>query len=45
MFVKQRTLPSANVCEAGLIAKCECLWSSTEHTAETVTCRGKIYLS
>jgi len=24
MFVKQRTLPSANVCEAGLIAKCEC---------------------
>jgi len=28
MFVKQRTLPSANVCEARLIAKCECLWSS-----------------
>ena len=28
MFVKQRALPSANVCEAGLIAKCECLWSS-----------------
>jgi len=25
MFVKQRALPSANVCEAGLIAKCECL--------------------
>jgi len=24
MFVKQRILPSANVCEAGLIAKCEC---------------------
>jgi len=23
MFVKQRALPSANVCEAGLIAKCE----------------------
>jgi len=23
-----RALPSANVCEAGLIAKCECLWSS-----------------
>ena len=28
MFAKQRALPSANVCEAGLIAKCECLWSS-----------------
>ena len=28
MFVKQRALPSANVCEAGLIAKCECFWSS-----------------
>ena len=26
--VKQRALPSANVCEAGLIAKCECFWSS-----------------
>jgi len=25
MFVKQHALPSANVCEAGLIAKCECL--------------------
>jgi len=25
MFVKQRALPSANVCEAGLISKCECL--------------------
>jgi len=25
MFVKQRALPSANVCEAGLIAKSECL--------------------
>ena len=24
MFVKQRALPSANVCEVGLIAKCEC---------------------
>jgi len=24
MFVKQRALPSANVCEAGIIAKCEC---------------------
>jgi len=24
MFVKQCALPSANVCEAGLIAKCEC---------------------
>jgi len=23
MFVKQRALPSANVCEAGLIATCE----------------------
>jgi len=23
MFVKQRALPCANVCEAGLIAKCE----------------------
>ena len=22
-------------------AKCECLWSSAEHTAEAVTCRGK----
>jgi len=21
--------------------KCECLWSSAEHTAEAVTCRGK----
>jgi len=28
MFVKQRALSSANVCEAGLIAKSECLWSS-----------------
>jgi len=28
MFVKQRALPSANVCEAWLIAKCQCLWSS-----------------
>jgi len=28
MFVKQCTLPSANVCEAGLIAKCECFWSN-----------------
>jgi len=28
MFVKQHALPSANVCEAGLIAKCKCLWSS-----------------
>jgi len=28
MFVKQCKLPSANVCEAGLIAKCECFWSS-----------------
>jgi len=28
MFVNQRALPSVNVCEAGLIAKCECLWSS-----------------
>jgi len=26
-------------------AKCECLWSSAEHTAEAVTCQGKIYLS
>jgi len=26
--VKQRAFPSANVCEAGLIAKCECFWSS-----------------
>jgi len=25
MFVKQRALPSANVCEAGRFAKCECL--------------------
>jgi len=25
MFVKQRALPSANVSEAGLIAKCECV--------------------
>jgi len=25
MFVKQRALPSANLCEAVLIAKCECL--------------------
>jgi len=25
--------------------KCECLWSSAEHTTEAVTCRGKIYLS
>jgi len=24
MFVEQRALPSANVCETGLIAKCEC---------------------
>ena len=28
IFVKQHAFPSANVCEAGLIAKCECLWSS-----------------
>jgi len=28
MFVKQHALPSANVCKAGLIAKCECLWTS-----------------
>ena len=28
MFVKQRALPRANVCEEGLIAKCECSWSS-----------------
>ena len=28
MFVKQRPLPSANVCEAGLITKCERFWSS-----------------
>ena len=28
MFVKQHALPSVNVCEAGLIAKCECFWSS-----------------
>jgi len=26
-------------------AKNECLWSRAEHTAEAVTCRGKIYLS
>ena len=26
-------------------AKCECLWSSAEHTAEAVTSQGKIYLS
>jgi len=25
IFVKQHTLPSVNVCDAGLIAKCECL--------------------
>ena len=25
--------------------KCKCLWSSTEHTTEAVTCLGKIYLS
>jgi len=25
--------------------KCECLWSSAEHTAEAVTRQGKIYLS
>ena len=24
IFVKQRALPSANICEAGLVAKCEC---------------------
>ena len=24
MFVKQRALPHANVCEAGLITKCKC---------------------
>jgi len=24
IFVKQHALPSANVCETGLIAKCEC---------------------
>ena len=23
------------------IGKCECLWSSAEHAAEAVTCRGK----
>jgi len=28
MFVKQRAFPSANVCEAGLIATCKCFWSS-----------------
>jgi len=28
MFVKQRALPRANVCEARLVAKCECFWSS-----------------
>jgi len=28
MFVKQRALPSANVCEAWLNTKCECFWSS-----------------
>jgi len=28
MIVKQCALPSANVCEAGLIAKCKCFWSS-----------------
>jgi len=28
MFVKQHAWPSANVCEAWLIAKCECFWSS-----------------
>jgi len=28
MFVKQCALPSANVYEAGLMAKCECFWSS-----------------
>jgi len=27
IFVKQHAFPSANVCEAGLIAKCECLRS------------------
>jgi len=27
IFVKQSVLPSANVCEAARIAKCECLWS------------------
>ena len=26
-------------------AKCECFWSSAEHTAEAVTCQRKIYLS
>ena len=25
--------------------KCDCLWNSPEHTAQAVTCRGKIYLS
>jgi len=28
MFVKQRALPRANVCEAGLIAKCGSFWNS-----------------
>jgi len=28
MFVKQRALLGANICGAGLIAKCECFWSS-----------------
>jgi len=26
-------------------AKCECLWSSAEHTAKAVTCWEKIHLS
>ena len=37
MFVKQHALPSANVCEAGLIAKCEC-FEAAEQTAPAVTC-------
>ena len=35
MFVNQRALPSGNVCDAGLIAKCECLWSSRTGTSSS----------
>jgi len=38
MFVKQRALPSLNVCEAGLIAKCECLWSSRTGGSSSYCC-------
>jgi len=38
MFVKQGALPSVNVCEAGLIAKCTNVCEAAEQAAPVVPC-------